>query len=462
MNKKLLSSLIPLLPLGMLPVGCATETSQEEPKQPNIVLIFLDDAGWADFEPFGINPYPTPNLNQLAQEGRQFHNFYVPQAVCSASRAALLSGAYPCRTGVHGAHGPNGRGLETTYAILPEILKESGYATGGFGKWHVGDQDDTRPFARGFDEYAGIMYSNDMWAGHPENPEYWGQFPLRYWKNGNIEIDSVTHEHQKYFTTWITENSVDFINRHKDTPFFLYVPHPQPHVPLFVSEKFEGKSGTGLYGDVIMELDWSVGEIMKALKETGIEDHTLVIFSSDNGPWLSYGNHSGKTPFREGKTTSFDGGVRSPLVMKYPGHLEPGSVSLDAFFSIDFLPIIATLAQSPLPENDIDGKNVWDLIQGKPGAHNPHDYYAISLVGELQSILSSDGKWKLVLPKEYRTLIDGGKDGIPGQYRMEKIELSLFDMVHDPYEKANVADKYPEIVNELMEKASNHLELFYR
>jgi arylsulfatase A len=147
MNNKLLSSLIPLLPLGMLPVGCASETSQEEPKQPNIVMIFLDDAGWADFEPFGKNLYSTPHLNQLAKEGRQFHNFYVPQAVCSASRAALLTGAYPCRTGVHGAHGPNGRGLETTYAILPEILKESGYATGGFGKWHIGDQEDTRPFA---------------------------------------------------------------------------------------------------------------------------------------------------------------------------------------------------------------------------------------------------------------------------------------------------------------------------
>jgi arylsulfatase A len=273
----------------------------------------------------------------------------------------------------------------------------------------------------GFDEYAGIMYSNDMWAGHPENPEYWGQFPLRYWKNGNIEIDSVTHEHQKYFTTWITENSVEFINRHKDTPFFLYVPHPQPHVPLFVSEKFEGKSGTGMYGDVIMELDWSVGQIMQALKDAGIEDRTLVIFTSDNGPWLSYGNHSGKTPFREGKTTSFDGGVRSPLVMKYPGHLEPGSVSLDAFFSIDLLPTIAHLAKAPLPENDIDGKNLWNMIQGNSGAINIHDYYAISLVGELHSIMSSDGKWKLILPKQYRTLIDGGKDGIPGKYRMENL-----------------------------------------
>jgi arylsulfatase A len=459
-NKSIIRSLLPLLPLSLTLGSCTgTQMPAEDPK-PNVVIIFFDDAGWGDFAPFWQNPYPTPHMKQLASEGRQFHNFYVPQAVCSASRAALLSGAYPCRTGLHGAHEPNGRGLEPAFAILPELLKANGYVTGGFGKWHIGDQEETRPFARGFDEYSGIMYSNDMWAGHPENPQYWGQWPLRYWENGEILIDSVTAEHQTLFTTWITEKSVDFIHRHKDNPFFLYVPHPQPHVPLFVSEKFEGKSGTGLYGDVIMELDWSVGQIMEALKMNGLDDNTIVLVTSDNGPWLSYGNHSGKTPFREGKTTSFDGGIRSALLMKYPGHLEAGSVSSNTFFSIDLLPTLAHITGTDLPENEIDGKNVWDLVRGETH-DNPQPYYAVSLIGELQSIISSDGRWKLHIPHSYRTLNDGGKDGIPGTYKNLIIGLSLFDMVHDPFEKSNVITQYPEVAAELMGYAQQHLGQFY-
>jgi arylsulfatase A len=458
--RKSLQSILPVLPLAMIAGSCSTNALQDEIK-PNIVLIFLDDAGWADFEPFQTNHYPTPHLRELASQGTQFHNFYVPQAVCSASRSALLSGAYPCRTGVHGAHGPNGRGLETTYAILPEILKAKGYATGGFGKWHIGDQDETRPHNRGFDEFTGIMYSNDMWAGHPENPEYWGKFPLRYWENGQIAIDSVTAEHQKMFTTWITENSVDFIHRHADQPFFLYVPHPQPHVPLFVSEKFEGKSATGLYGDVIKELDWSVGQILKALDDKELTDNTIVIFTSDNGPWLSYGNHSGKTPFREGKTTSFDGGIRSPLIIRYPEKVPAGKISLAAWSTIDLLPTLASLTGSPLPVNSIDGKDVWNIITGKPDAANPHDYYAISLGGQLQAVISSDGQWKLHLPHPYQTLNEGGRDGMPGRYRQEQMEAALYNLFHDPQEKANVISRFPEVAEELMQFARQHQSLFY-
>lgn len=341
------------------------------------------------------------------------------------------------------------------------MLQDVGYTTGFYGKWHIGDHPETRPPERGFDESAGIMYSNDMWAGHPENPEYWGQFPMHYWKNGEVVIDSVTAEHQTQFTTWFTEESVDFINRNSSDPIFLYVPHPQPHVPLFVSDKFEGKSGTGLYGDVMMEIDWSVGEIVNALEENGVRENTIIFFTSDNGPWLSYANHSGQTPYREGKGTSFDGGIRSPLIISYPRELKNNSVSHDTFYSIDIMPTIARLTGAALPEYEIDGKDVWDLIVGKHGAVNPQEYYAFTNGREFQGVMSGDGKWKLHVPHDYRTSPVGGKDGIPGLYQQDEIELSLFDMVHDPYEKVNVIDEYPEIADELIRIAEEHKAKFF-
>jgi arylsulfatase A len=438
------------------------ETSiSDEDTQPNIVLIFLDDAGFADFQPFAETRYPTPNVVRLAEEGRSFFNFYVPSAVCSASRAALLTGTYPERNRMFGAHAPRQRGLDPDFVTMGEMLQDQGYVTASFGKWHLGDQEDTRMHVRGFDETSGIMYSNDMWADHPENPEYWGQWPLQYWENGVVTIDSVTAADQPHFTTWFTEDSVDFINSNSDRPFFLYVPHPMPHVPLFVSEKFEGASGTGLYGDVMMELDWSLGEIMDALEENGVKDNTIIIFTSDNGPWLSYGNHSGQTPYREGKGTSFDGGIRSPLVISYPGHIDSNTVSHDTFFSIDFLPTLATLAGAELPAYEIDGKDVWGLITGE-NIENPHDFYAFTFNQELQGVFSGDGKWKLVLPHSYRTVVRGGIDGEAGIYRQEPIEEPmLFDMVHDPYEKINVIDEYPEIASKLMEYAEQHNQQFF-
>ncbi len=277
--------------------------------KPNFVIIFLDDSGWSDFAPFGTPPYPTPNVAKLAQEGGQYNNFYVPQAICSASRSALLTGCYPCRTKMTGAHGPRARGLNPKFKTLAQILKPHGYATAIFGKWHLGDQPDTRPPARGFDESSGLMYSNDMWQHHPITRQF-DQFKLQYWKNSKITIPDVEADDQKNLTKWCTEHAVDFINRKKDSPFFLYVPHPMPHVPLFCSNEFNGKSGAGLYGDVMMEIDWSVGKIVNAIKENGIEENTFILFTSDNGPWLNYGNHAGKTPFREAKATSFDGGKR--------------------------------------------------------------------------------------------------------------------------------------------------------
>jgi arylsulfatase A-like enzyme len=234
-----------------------------------------------------------------------------------------------------------------------------------------------------------------------------------------------------------------------------------PHVPLFRSEKFKGKSGAGVHGDVIQEIDWSVGEIAKALKSAGVEDNTLVIFTSDNGPWTSYGNHAGKTPYREAKATSFDGGTRSACIMRYPGKIEAGSISKRALCTIDLLPTIAHLAEAKLPANPIDGKNVWDLISGKPGAANPHEFYAFSTGREFEGVMSGDGRWKLHVPHEYRTLVEAGNDGMAGMFRQAKIELSLFDMEADPRETTNVIDKFPEVAARLKGFAERHRREFY-
>ena len=448
---------IPSLLLIIL-VSC---TSRLDPQKPNVVIIFLDDSGWADFEPFGELVLETPNVLQMAAEGTAFHNFYVPQAVCSASRSALLSGCYPGRTKVFGAHGPNAWGLDTTYATMGEVFKQAGYATAAFGKWHCGDQPETRSYARGFDETCGLMYSNDMWKHHPEAPEYWGQWPLKYWENGKVIIEEVDHEHQKQLTRWYTEHAVDFIQKHRKEPFLLYVPHSMPHVPLYCSDEFEGRSGKGLYWDVMLEIDWSVGEINRALREHGLEENTLVVLTSDNGPWISYGNHAGITPFREAKGTTFDGGIRSACIMKYPGGIKAGTVSEQAFGTIDLLPTLCRLAGVPLPDNEIDGRDVWGLISGTAGAENPHDYYAFSNNSNFEGVLSGDGRWKLHLPHAYRVLESEGADGIPGKYGIAQIDTALYDLVSDPHETSNVISLFPEIASELIALAEAHELKFY-
>jgi arylsulfatase A len=435
--------------------------AQGTERPPNIVLIFLDDSGWADFKPFGTPPYPTPNVERLASEGTRFENFYVPQAICSASRAALLTGCFPGRTKLFGAHGPRARGLDPKFATLGQVFQAKGYKTAVFGKWHIGDQADTRPPARGFNESCGLMYSNDMWEFHPERPEAFSKYPLQFWENGKVKIERVTKEHQPFLTTWYTEHAVDFIQRNKANPFVLYVPHSMPHVPLFCSDKFKGKSGTGLYGDVIMEIDWSVGQITQALKTSGLEENTIVILTSDNGPWTSYGNHAGKTPYREAKGTGFDGGTRSACVMKYPKKIRAGAISKRTMCSVDLLPTLANVAGASLPANPIDGKNVWDLITEKAGAKNPHDYYAFSTGPTFEGVISGDGRWKLHLPHEYRTLIEAGNDGSAGKFRQNAIELSLFDMENDPMESVNVLTKYPDVAAKFKNFAEQHKREFY-
>ena len=461
MNLRLIKTFL-TLPLVARAGSCfAMAASPAAGSPPHVVIIFLEDSGYADCQPFGKQKYETPNVRRLAEEGRRFTRFHVPQAVCSASRSALMSGCWPGRTKVFGAHGPNGRGLDTRFPNLAELLKANGYSTGWFGKWHLGDQPDTRPHARGFDETGGLMYSNDMWEYHPTDPVKWGKVPLSYWVNGEVTIERVTPEHQKMLTTWATERAVSFIERHHEKPFFIYLAHSMPHVPLFVSDKFAGKSNAGLYGDVIMELDWSVGEVMRALREHGIEENTIVIFSSDNGPWHVYGNHAGFTPFREAKGTTFSGGTQSACIIKYPAGLEAGTVSDATFCSIDILPTICAVTGTDLPQSRIDGRNQWPLIRGESGAVNPQVYYPLSNGSNFEGLLTGDGRWKLHLPHNYRFVVDVGNDGNAGKYVQKSIELSLFDMDNDPMESTNVIEQFPEVADRLIKLAEAHQRQFY-
>ncbi len=452
-----------LFSLLLLIVFLSCNPSTDTISPPNVVIIFLDDSGYGDFKPFAQDGIETPHVQSLAEEGVMYTNFHVPQAICSASRSALISGCFPGRTKVFGAHGPFGRGLETTFPTMGEIFKSAGYKTAVFGKWHCGDQPETRPHVRGYDESCGLMYSNDMWKHHPGNPEYWGKHPIKFWKNGEVTIEDVDFEHQEQLTKWYTEHAVDFIDRHKDKPFLLYVPHSMPHVPIFASEAFQGKSGVGLYDDVILELDWSVGQINSALKRNNLAKNTIVIFTSDNGPWIAYGDHAGKTPFREAKATSFEGGNRSACIIKYPKGLNANTSSDKAFFSIDLLPTLCHLADIDLAENMVmDGKNVWNLISGEEDATNPHEYYPLSTGENFEGIMSGDGKWKLHLPHKYHTIVIPGKDGKPGKSEIREIGLSLFDMENDPLESKNVIDDYPEIATRMKRLAQAHQEMFYK
>lgn len=449
--KALLVLIITLLAHASLPAS----------ERPNIVLMFLDDAGYADFHPFGNPPYPTPNVEKLAAEGVRYTRFHVPQAVCSASRASLLSACYPHHSRVVGAIGPGMRGLDPKFPLISETLKAHGYATAHFGKWHIGDTPETRPTARGFDEHAGLLISNDMWRHNPVWRKRVGEAPLPYWENGAIKIPDTSPDDQKHLTGWATESATRFIRaKAGKQPFFLYVAHSMPHVPLYCRDAFKGKSGAGDYGDVMMEIDWSVGEIVAALRETGVENDTLFLFTSDNGPWDEYGNHAGKTPFREHKGTSFEGGVRSALVVKYPAQLKPGTHNDRAFSSIDLYPTLAALAAAPLPEKPIDGKNIWPLIRGDEDAKNPHDCYFLSIGPNLEAVMTSDGKWKLHLPHGYRDVVTPGNDGERGVTKTSKIDESLFNLIDDPMEERNVIADQPEIAKRLRQAAKEHLKQY--
>jgi arylsulfatase len=435
--------------------SCGRKIADSERKaSPNIIVIFTDDLGYRDLGCYGAPDIKTPHIDRMASEGIRFTNFYSGQPVCSASRAALLTGCYPSRVSIQGALSPNSRiGLNPEEETIAEICKSKGYKTAVFGKWHLGHHRDFLPTNQGFDEYLGLPYSNDMWPGHPDNKR------LNFPKLPLIEGDSIIEyleRDQNTLTTRYTERAIQFIEKNKDIPFFLYVAHSMPHVPLFVSEKFRGKSAGGLYGDVIMEIDWSVGQIMETLKKFNLDNHTLVIFTSDNGPWLSYGGHGGSAlPLREGKGTVLEGGVRVPCIMRWPGNIPAGVVQDKPAMTIDILPTVTRLIGGELPKKKIDGKDIWSLIVNDPQATSPHDaFYFYFNNNELQGMRS--GKWKLYFPHTYRSLEgrEGKNDGMPVNYSQVKMGLELYDLEKDVSEKNNIASQYPALVDSLSTMAA--------
>jgi arylsulfatase A-like enzyme len=414
-------------------------------RPPNVVLVFADDLGYADVGVFGAQGYRTPHIDRLATEGVRFTDFYVAQAVCTASRAALLTGSYPQRVGLTGAVDHRARhGISAEETTLAEALKARGYATAVYGKWHLGHLPPFLPTRHGFDDYYGLPYSNDMWPFHPERPDDYPPLPLI---EGEETIE--TNPDQSKLTGEYGRRAVAFIEAHRDEPFFVYLPHSMPHVPIFASESFRGRTKRGLFGDVIEEIDDTVGRILDTLQRIGLDENTLVIFTSDNGPWLSYGDHAGSAaPLREGKGTSFDGGVGVPFVARWPGRIPAGTVVSEPAMTIDLLPTIALLAGAPLPELPIDGEDIRPLLLGEPGATSPHDALFFYWGRHLQAVRS--GRWKLHFPHEYRSLDGpGGSGGMPSRYTQRSIDLALFDLVADRSESTDVAAQHPDVVKRL-------------
>ncbi|MCB0730218.1 MAG: sulfatase [Ignavibacteriae bacterium] len=437
-----------------------------EDELPNIVLIFMDDLGYADIGSFGAKGYSTPNLDKLAEEGMILTDFHAATAVCSASRAALLTGCYSERVSIRGALNHSATiGLNPNEENIARLLKKKNYKTGIIGKWHLGHHKQFLPLQQGFDEFYGLPYSNDMWPvgydGKPLTESWKAGYPELKLIEGNEQVEAVKKlEDQDQLTTKYTNKAVDFINRNSKNKFFLYFAHSMPHVPLGVSDKFKGKSEQGKFGDVIMEIDWSVGEVMKTLKENGIEENTLIIFTSDNGPWLNYGNHAGSAdPLREGKGTMWEGGNRVPCVVKWPNKIKPNSKNDKMSSTIDILPTIAEITNSNLPKNKIDGISIFPLFMNEKNA-NPRNefwyYYDYDLIAVRKN------EWKLYFPCTQRSYegMEPGKDGYPGPTWQKKMDYELYNLKEDIEEQKNVIDKYPDIVENLKkigDKARNEL-----
>ncbi|MDR1403363.1 MAG: sulfatase [Tannerellaceae bacterium] len=412
----------------------------------NFIIIFMDDMGYGDLGCNGAIGYETPNIDKMAAEGMRFTRFYSAQAVSGASRAGLLTGCYPNRIGLYGAPSHVTKtGIRNEEETIAEVLKKKGYATAAYGKWHLGHHKQFLPIHHGFDEYYGIPYSNDMWPNHPT-----AKFPSLPLIEGDetVELDP----DQAKFTTSFTNRALNFIDKNKKNPFFIYLAHPMPHVPLFVSDKFKGKSKQGLYGDVIMEIDWSVGQILAKLEKEGLDKNTLVVVTSDNGPWLNYGNHAGTTGgLREGKGASFEGGQRVPCIMQWKGVIPPGAICGKLSAAIDLLPTFAHIAGAPAPELKIDGVSILSLLKNEKEAQPRESFCYYYRQNSLEAV--TDGNFKLIFPHPHRTY-EGflpGADGAPGEVNESCMldETLLIDLRRDPGERYNVMGMYPEVWAEL-------------
>ena len=418
-------------------------------KSPNFIIIFTDDQGFEDIGCFGSPKIKTPHLDKLAAEGRKFTSFYSANSVCSPSRASLLTGCYPVRVSIPGVLFPRHEiGLNPDEITIADLLKSKGYATSCIGKWHIGHKPKFLPTRQGFDSYYGIPYSNDMTIDPEANLaadiKLREGFTLDRIRNEKPKKDFVplmrNEEVIEYpcdqttLTKRYTEEAVKFIEENKNRPFFLYLPHTMPHIPLFASEKFKGKSERGLYGDTIEEIDWSVGEIMKSLRDNNLDENTLVIYTSDNGPWKLKGGRGGSAhPLRGFKFQTYEGGMRVPCIMHWKGKVPAGSSCDEIAATIDLLPTIAGLSGAEMPnERTIDGKDIWPLIAGKKGAQTPHEIYFFYKGNKLES--ARQGKWKLRR---------SGKKSQP---------VELYDLASDISESKNLAKENEILVNEIINK----------
>ncbi len=403
----------------------AALTTQAQ-RKPNIVVILADDLGYGDIGTFGATDIRTPNIDGLAANGIKLTSFYSTSPVCSPTRAALITGRYPRRLGIDHVFFPESfTGIPSDEVTIAEALKGNGYRTAIFGKWHLGHHRQFLPLQNGFDEYYGIPYSNDMM----------GVVYLR----GN-DVDSIK-VNQKYITQTYTKEAVSFIDQNKDKPFFLYITHNMPHVPIYASPKFEGKSKRGLYGDVIEELDWSVGEVVKALKKNGLEENTLVVFTSDNGPWLIFDVEGGSAgPLRQGKGTTFEGGQRVPAVAYWPGKIKPGTVYDDLASQLDLYPTIIGLtgSQKTQTQKPLDGEDISQVLFGT--GKRKGDEFAYYSNGIIEAYRKGD--WKIRLPQ--KDVKAGNVVIVPAA------DTLLFNLKNDIGEQHNLLKSNPAKAKELL------------
>ncbi|MDH3651784.1 MAG: sulfatase [Saprospiraceae bacterium] len=425
--------------------------SATQAQSPNIIIIFTDDLGYGDLGVYGHPTIATPNLDQMAREGLKFSQFYSGASVCTPSRAALLTGRLPIRYGmvsstVRVLFPFSLSGLPSAEITLAEALKSAGYKTGIVGKWHLGHKRPFLPLQHGFDSYFGIPYSNDML----KNPEAkWGaarNYPSMILVEGNDIVEKEVD--QRNLTKRYTSKAIDFIKDRGEEPFFLYMPHTFPHVPLFASKDFEGTSTAGIYGDVVEELDWSVGQILKTLKEEDIAENTLVFFTSDNGPWLVKKAEGGSAGLlREGKGSTWEGGMREPAIAWWPGTIEGGQTTQQMATTMDIYATALDLAGVSLPsDRAMDGKSMRPIFDSNQSIRDVVYFY---LGAELFAIRV--GKWKM----HYKTLTP---------YVGEKPETHdpplLFNLDIDPSEKRNLSVEHPDVITEINKVAHAHLNSF--